>query len=603
MRTLSLHGAGTLPAPSRNLRTDTRGAIMFIALFMACMLIGALWSLIGIGDAVVARDLAQEATDSAGASASVIQAKGMNVIAFLNCVILGVTFVWLVVCLIVDVMLLITGLAISSVVGVFVVPELITTVYEIDRNIAGPLKEGMVQAMPVIAGVQTAVAAISAYAGAIAGIQVALADYKMPVITLPVSAIPGSDVNDLLTTMPSFSGSIGLPSIGTSPSHAAVSKKKIGLPVDGMPMNFACNVGVSMVFDKVTELVNGIPLFGMFAQPVTSFIKPMLTSTASSAVTTMHCNDGNTSFDATAMNERKQKDCGFGDVVCSTMKSILNAALVPIRWMLQLVTANGNVYRAHDFWSAKKGGPKEIDALAANGNALLDTVSAHATILQDAQAHGVQIAMALGKKKTEKAKSTEPNRAVYTGQSSFHCECKSKGEATQWSNECNGQGPDGKGGSFYGFAGYKTCWQAGIEKVGLDFAKGKGKAIGASIKKIFGGSSMVGWVLKRATPFIKGPNVAGFDLAFIVKTLFDDAEGTQSACEDFISSAEHAVQVGQGVFDSAKDTVDSAGGSGGLIDKGKGTYEKGKDAYEKGKGAWSTGEKFLRHGKGCLGLK
>ena len=77
-----------LPRSSRSgvservsLLEDQRGAVMLTGLFMACFLIGALWFVIGIGDAIVFRDKMQEAADSGAFSSAALHAKGMNFIS------------------------------------------------------------------------------------------------------------------------------------------------------------------------------------------------------------------------------------------------------------------------------------------------------------------------------------------------------------------------------------------------------------------------------------------------------------------------------------------------------------------------------------------
>lgn len=71
-----------------NLREDQRGAIMMTGLFMAFFLVGALWYVIGIGDAVVFRNRMQEAADHSAFTAAALNAKGMNFISACNIVML-----------------------------------------------------------------------------------------------------------------------------------------------------------------------------------------------------------------------------------------------------------------------------------------------------------------------------------------------------------------------------------------------------------------------------------------------------------------------------------------------------------------------------------
>ncbi len=80
-----------------NLNRDDQGAVMVIGLFLALFAIIALWSLIGIGDALIARDRSQEATDSAAFTNAVIHARGMNFIALLNIIAMAMGMLYLLV--------------------------------------------------------------------------------------------------------------------------------------------------------------------------------------------------------------------------------------------------------------------------------------------------------------------------------------------------------------------------------------------------------------------------------------------------------------------------------------------------------------------------
>ncbi len=78
---------------SRNLRplcSDTAGAMMLMSLFIALFLIGALYYILGVGDALLYRSVMQDGADSGAFAASVLAAKGMNFHALLN-VVMAVT--------------------------------------------------------------------------------------------------------------------------------------------------------------------------------------------------------------------------------------------------------------------------------------------------------------------------------------------------------------------------------------------------------------------------------------------------------------------------------------------------------------------------------
>ena len=70
---------------SAKLRAEkTEGAVMVLALFLALFLVGAMYLVLGVGDAVLYRRAMQDGADAGAFAASVIAAKGMNLHALLN---------------------------------------------------------------------------------------------------------------------------------------------------------------------------------------------------------------------------------------------------------------------------------------------------------------------------------------------------------------------------------------------------------------------------------------------------------------------------------------------------------------------------------------
>jgi hypothetical protein len=68
----------------KGLVDDRRGAILIAAVFMAVFLVGALWYLVGIGDAAIYREKMQDGSDAVAFASAVYHARGMNIIAVLN---------------------------------------------------------------------------------------------------------------------------------------------------------------------------------------------------------------------------------------------------------------------------------------------------------------------------------------------------------------------------------------------------------------------------------------------------------------------------------------------------------------------------------------
>src|SRR6188768_924242 len=63
---------------------NEQGAILVMGVFMCACMAGALWYVIGIGDAIVYRERLQEGADAVAFSAATLDARGMNLIVLLN---------------------------------------------------------------------------------------------------------------------------------------------------------------------------------------------------------------------------------------------------------------------------------------------------------------------------------------------------------------------------------------------------------------------------------------------------------------------------------------------------------------------------------------
>ncbi|WP_394827218.1 hypothetical protein [Pendulispora albinea] len=84
---------------------------MVIGLLVALSLSGALWFLIGIGQAIVFRDRGQEVADSVALSSATVHARGMNAIAAINVISLALVAFYLILSLIGDILLLLAIVA------------------------------------------------------------------------------------------------------------------------------------------------------------------------------------------------------------------------------------------------------------------------------------------------------------------------------------------------------------------------------------------------------------------------------------------------------------------------------------------------------------
>jgi hypothetical protein len=63
---------------------DERGAVLLMGVFMCSALVGMLWYVAGIGDAIIYRERLQEAADAAAFSTAVLNARAMNVVVMIN---------------------------------------------------------------------------------------------------------------------------------------------------------------------------------------------------------------------------------------------------------------------------------------------------------------------------------------------------------------------------------------------------------------------------------------------------------------------------------------------------------------------------------------
>jgi hypothetical protein len=68
----------------RRLRGDQQGAIMVIAVFMAACLVGAIWYMYGLGEAMIYRQHLRMAADATAFDDAVVHALGMNMLSMMN---------------------------------------------------------------------------------------------------------------------------------------------------------------------------------------------------------------------------------------------------------------------------------------------------------------------------------------------------------------------------------------------------------------------------------------------------------------------------------------------------------------------------------------
>ena len=258
-----------LPALAR----DERGAIMVLGLFLALAAVAALWSVIGIGDAVLARERSQDAADSVAYASAVMHARGMNFIALINLVMLAMAMLYVVLSvldLLLSLVLLLTGIKeplstnwcglhyASWIVDVDVpwcqvakvVEGMEVPLYKLDRAYFARYKK----LAPPLFKTQSFAASVVPYLGIAAG-AAAGAEYSHVGIAYSHSLWPGGGaprkinfVRPLLNAVP------GLVQKVNGVDSNLVQDRRVGLPVDSEPAYNLCVRGVRFGLEWVKNM-------------------------------------------------------------------------------------------------------------------------------------------------------------------------------------------------------------------------------------------------------------------------------------------------------------------------------------------------------------
>jgi hypothetical protein len=247
----------------RNLHNDKRGAIMLMGLCMSCFLIGSLWFLIGIGDAIVFRDAMQEATDHATFTSAALHAKGMNFISACNLFILALIAIHILLGLVHDVLLAVCILTVGFGCGAYITARRIYTTYsKVFKPIAGALhyaEVGAAYGYPLLA----------AYKGYTVG-----GDYggfgpkkhDVSMFVVGPSLLPGGIIDSALNK--AFTrkgkgpvGADGKPS--DDKSFTGSSGKRFGLPVSAKKFADVCDLVGKKGVDALLS-ITGVGHSGVF---------------------------------------------------------------------------------------------------------------------------------------------------------------------------------------------------------------------------------------------------------------------------------------------------------------------------------------------------
>jgi hypothetical protein len=258
---------------ARKLHGDQRGAIMLMGLCMSCFLIGSLWFLVGIGDAIVFRDSMQEIADHAAFTSAVLHAKGMNFISACNLIMLAFVFFHILLGIVNDILFLACLIPVINVVAC----PLFVNANNIYRNYGNNVMKKAVTALHY----GEVVAAYGyPWLGAIKGYTLGT-DYgkagvkkrDMKVLVLSPSMLPGTvmdaAINKLFKNQPKLQRS-------TSALGSAAGQKK-GLPVEAKPNNELCakiakeSVDTLLGFLKDVRFINRV--FGLIKDTLARGVK------------------------------------------------------------------------------------------------------------------------------------------------------------------------------------------------------------------------------------------------------------------------------------------------------------------------------------------
>ncbi|MBK6464534.1 MAG: hypothetical protein IPF92_26550 [Myxococcales bacterium] len=231
------------PRDLRDLREDTRGAVMVMGLFMATFLIGAMWFMKGIGDAVVFKDRMQESADHVAFTSAVVHARGMNIISVINIVMYVIALIWIILCVLKDLLdlavTLLTTCA-ATIVGCAFCCEALPVATAADRAVTVAKNAYEASAvnigLPALSLTGTAVAIGYPWYGTYAGYSVG-SDYKTTGLAIGPSNIPGFNFSMNLDKYFGGGKPPSVPATGAAGAPAAGGAKpttfgmKLGLPV------------------------------------------------------------------------------------------------------------------------------------------------------------------------------------------------------------------------------------------------------------------------------------------------------------------------------------------------------------------------------------
>ncbi len=275
---------------SHPLKDDQRGAVLVIGLFMALAVIAGVWCVIGIGDALIFRDRSQEAADSAAFANAVIHARGMNFIAMVNVVLMGLCLVYVVVTaldFLLSIVLAITGVKEDV---PYCAARYVTWLADLDLDyckIAGPVQEveipiykfdkkffGMFKRVgKPLFDAQLWAAVLVPGLGSISSVEGG-EEYDRTSVSYSLSLIPGGGAPPKIAFLKKLVDHIPWAKMkipGKTEQASWLQDRRIGLPVESEPAYALCVRGARFAFQAMqNKFLNNLSIGGKSMQTWTS---------------------------------------------------------------------------------------------------------------------------------------------------------------------------------------------------------------------------------------------------------------------------------------------------------------------------------------------
>ncbi len=469
---------------TRQLR-DNRGAIMVLGIFFACMMIGWMWMLIGLGDAMIWRDRSQEATDAITYTSAAVQAKGMNFIAFINIVMLLIVAAYLAMAFlynILDLGLIVTGRhgdsdcpltwdifdsvdchdGAKDIVGALLsesgIGEILISIdFEEGATIMQPLHDGLGKALdvydkmmgktlPLLSDSQKLVAEAAPWAGAALGVLIGYRyeDWSAHRYGLGLSA----------TLFPASKMPAPVKEWSNEDRQKPYTGRdtRLGLPVETRDMGRLCYQAAKTVIGGVTGFLDNIPVIGTLIKWLTNAIADKMEDA--------YCNPN---------EESKGLFSPMDSLVADAWHVAQLGGPSPDYSKYDVKNGSDSIWQAKDGSGNPKWGPKEVVGYAENGN---DWMQVWGISYGGNRPEQAENKVAVAGMKWDASKNSDGGLSlsnilsggfkVYMAQAEFYYDCD---EA--WTNEekCNGSAEEN-------YAAYNMNWRTRLRRVhGISWGK------------------------------------------------------------------------------------------------------------------------------------